>query len=121
MAEIDVSDILTDPDFTDPVTLIDRVSRPNDRGENTIFEVKHETIGSVQPASGRALIRVPEDMRVENMSSFWIKGIIVATAPGKYSSILVFQGRRYEVQHVFDWSNFGEGFTEGICVAEKVA
>lgn len=121
MAQVDVSDILSDPDFTDKVTLITRIPRVSAKGENELFEEPVETVGSVQPASGRALIRVPENLRVANMSSFWVRGIIIAAAPGKYSSILVFQGRRYEVQHVFDWSNWGEGYTEGICVAERVA
>lgn len=121
MADLDVTEILFDPEFADELCLIDRVPAVNNLGENILKEVKIDTVGCVQPASGRVIQRLPEDLRVANMSSFWMKARIIATAPGKYSSIIVFRGLRYTVQTVFDWSNFGEGYTEGICVAEVPA
>lgn len=121
MAEIDVTDLMSDPDFVDKVSLVTRTPFINSLGENTLKEVTLETVGCVQPASGRVIQRIPEAMRVANMTSFWIKGTIIASAPGKYSSILVFKGQRYQVQTVFDWSNFGRGYTEGTCVAEVPA
>lgn len=121
MGLVDVTELLTDPDFVDPVTLIDRQPFINSLGENTLRETSLDTVGSVQPASGKAIQRIPEALRVANMSSFWVKATIIASAPGKYSSILVFKGRRFQVQTVFDWSNFGQGYTEGICVAEVPA
>lgn len=121
MAQIDVSEILGDPDFVDDVCLIDRMPTINSRGENVLKEFMVKTVGSVQPATGRVIQRLPEAMRVANVSSFWLKATIVASASGKYSSILVFKNKRYQVQTVFDWSNFGEGYTEGTCVAEVPA
>lgn len=118
MANIDVSFLMSDPDFTSPIILITRTPRVNGLGENSIYESPENTIGSVQPASFRTVQKLPEAMRVANIYSFWIKGTIIATAPGKYSSILVFGGQRYQVQTVADWSNFGLGYTEGTCVAE---
>ncbi len=118
MSQIDVDEILADPDFVDEVCLIDRVPFVNSSGENTLKETALKTIGCVQPAQGKVLLRLPQDLRVANVSSFWLKAEIIASAPGKYSSILVFKGKRYQVQTVFDWSNFGEGYTEGTCVAE---
>lgn len=121
MSNIDVTQILYDPDFVDEICLVTRVPTVDNFGKNTIKESSVKTIGCVQPASGRVINRLPENLRVANMSSFWFKGVIVATAPGLYSSILVFRGLRYQVQTVFDWTNYGEGFTEGICVAEVPA
>lgn len=121
MARIDVTELLTDPDFVGPLQLIDRRPRVNSRGENLLEEKTINSIGSVQPASGRALQRLPEALRLANVSSFWFKGTIVASAPGKYSSILVFQGQRYQVQTVLDWTNWGAGWCEGTCVAEVPA
>lgn len=120
-AQIQVSEMLHDPDFVDPIVLINRKPRVNNSGENTLTEVSIKSYGAVQPISGRDVLRIPEALRVANMSSFWFKGVIVATAPGKYSSLLVFKGLRYEVQHVYDWSNYGPGYTEGVCVAEVPA
>lgn len=121
MARIDVTELLTDPDFVDAIELIDRRPAVNSFGENTLAETCLKSIGSVQPASGRAINRLPEALRVANISSFWFKGTIVASAPGKYSSILVFKGQRYQVQTVMDWSNWGAGWCEGTCVAEVPA
>ena len=121
MGQIDVTELLGDPDFVDEVELITRTPFINSLGENELKEVVCQTVGSVQPASGRVLQRIPEALRVANMSSFWLKGTITASSPGKYSSILVFRGKRYQVQTVFDWTNFGEGYCEGTCVAEVPA
>ncbi len=121
MSRIDVTELLTDPDFVGPIQLIDRRPRVNSRGENLLEEKTIRSIGSVQPASGKALQRLPEALRLANVSSFWFKGAIVASAPGKYSSILVFGGQRYQVQSVLDWTNWGAGWCEGTCVAEVPA
>lgn len=118
MANIDVTNLMSDPDFVDKIQVLSRVAKVNNLGGNLVTESCLETVGSVQPATGRALSRLPEALRQENMSSFWYKGQIVASDPGKYPSILVFKGRRFQVKNVFDWSNFGQGYTEGLCVAE---
>lgn len=118
MAQINVTELLSDPDFVDNIQLIDRKPTINSLGENLLQEFLVDTVGSVQPASGRVINRLPEALRVANLSSFWFKGKIVASEPGKYSSVLVFKGTRYNVQTVMDWSNWGEGWSEGTCVAE---
>lgn len=118
MAQIDTSELLYDPDFVDEITLVTRTTSVNSRGENIVNEVKCKSIGSVQPASGRKLERLPEALRLANVSSFWFKGKIIASEPGRYSSILEFKGTRYQVQSVQDWTNWGEGWTEGLCIAE---
>ncbi|MDH4163323.1 MAG: hypothetical protein OEW15_11640 [Nitrospirota bacterium] len=121
MAKIDVSELLLDPDFVDRMTVVTRTPVVNSKGENVITDVPLETVGSVQPASGRTIQKLPEAMRVANISSFWFKGKIIASEPGKYSSIIVFKGLRYQVQTVFDWSNWGAGWSEGTCIAEVPA
>lgn len=121
MALLDVDELMTDPDLVDEVTQIKRVSRADNFGQNVITEVCIQTVGSIQPASGAVLQRLPDFLRNSSVKSFWLKGIITATSPGKYTDILVSNGQRYQVQHIFDWSNWGEGFTEGVCVDEVPA
>lgn len=118
MANIDVSELMSDPDFVDPIQVITRFPYVDGLGQNHISENILDSIGCVQPANFKTVQKLPEALRVANVSSFWFKGEIVATASGKYPSILVFRGIRYQVQTVADWSNFGEGYTEGTCVAE---
>lgn len=118
MAQIDVTDLLHDPDFVDQMQLVTRVPTVNVRGENVIAETIQNSIGSIQPASGKDLQRLPEALRLLDISIFWFQGTIVATAPGKYSSILIFKGKRYQVQNVLDWGNWGQGWTQGTCIGE---
>ncbi len=121
MARVDVSELLHDPDFVDNIQLVKRSSAVDSHGENKITEVIVNSVGSVQPASGRAVQRLPDELRVANVSSFWYQGEIPTSEPGKYTSVLCFKGRRYAVQMVFDWTNFGAGWCEGLCVAEVPA
>lgn len=121
MAQVDVSDLLHDPDFVDEIQLVDRKSSANLLGENVLQEVCIKSVGSVQPASGKAINRLPEALRVANLMSFWFQGVITAAAPGKYTAQLVFKGQRFQVQTVMDWSSWGAGWCEGTCVAQEIA
>jgi len=121
MAQVDVSELLHDPDFVDAMAVVTRFPSVDLRGQLSLREETVNAVGSVQPASGKTIQRLPEEFRVANVSSFWFQGNIIATAPGKYSSIIVFKGRRYTVQTVFDWTNWGAGWCEGTCVAEVPA
>ncbi len=122
MADIDVTELMTDPDFVDDITHIGRGAAVNSKGESIVSDdCGVQTVGCVQPASGQVLLRIPEALRLMNVKSFWIKGEIVTCEPGQYPDVLVFKGKRYSVQQVFDWSNFGEGYSEGVCIAERPA
>lgn len=121
MSQIDVTELLSDPDFVDDVTLINRATVVNTKGENVLTEDPVKTVGSVQPASGKTINRLPEAMRVANVMSFWIQGKIVTSRPGEYSAIIVFRGQRFTVQTVLDWTQAGAGWCEGTCVVEVPA
>jgi hypothetical protein len=119
MALIDVAELMTDPDFVDQMSIIHRAPTVNDLGENELVEKCVYTVGSVQPTSGKTIQRLPEALRAANVKSFWIKGNIISSGDCKYPDILVFKNSRYQVQMVFDWTNWGQGWTEGVCVMEK--
>lgn len=121
MAQIDVTELFTDPDFVDEMKMITRVAAVNSLGENFIKETSFNTVGSVQPTDGKNLERIPEALRNENVSSFWVKGEIRTTDGCVYPSILVFKGKRFQVKHVFDWTSWGAGWSEGLCVGEKLS
>lgn len=122
MARIDVSQLLNDPDFVDNIVLINRQPSVNVFGENRArADERINTVGSVQPADYQTVMKLPEAMRVANVYSFWMRGQIVASEPGKYSSLIVYRGKTFQVQTVADWSNYGEGYTEGTCIAQVPA
>jgi len=121
MAQIDVTELLTDPDFVDEMQVITRYPYVNSLGENSIKEVNSYSVGSVQPADYKTLKRLSDALQDEDIYSFWFKGPIVTTETGKYSSIILFKNKRFQVKQVADWSNWGAGWVEGICVAERPA
>lgn len=120
MAQLDVSELMTDPDFADDIQVISRSPAVNSLGENFIREVVRSSVGSVQPADYKTIKRLPEALQNENVMSFWVRGEqIQTTADCQYPSILVFKAHRFQVMKVEDWSHWGAGYCEGICVAEK--
>lgn len=118
MAQIDITELLTDPDFVDAMTVITRYPQVSSLGENFIKESEVDSFGSVQPADYKTVQKLPEAMRTEELYSFWFKGQIVTSDQCKYPSIIVFKNLRYQVRQVADWSNWGQGWVEGICVQE---
>lgn len=119
MANIDITELLSDPDFVDQVVLVHRTPVVNALGENVLTSTRVGTIGSVQPASGKTLARLPDALRSQNVSSFWIKAEIVSDGNCKYPDVIEFRGRIYAVQNVLDYLNWGQGWTEGTCIVQK--
>lgn len=121
MAQIDVSDLLLDPDFVDPIQVIRRSTTVNQYGENILVETPINTFGSVQPANFKEIQRLAESLRTHDVRSFYLKLEIVQDASTAYPDILVFNGKRYQVQTAAPWLNFGAGWNQGVCVAENPA
>lgn len=118
MADLDVSDLLLDPVFVDPIILIQRTTSLNAFGENIVTESSINTVGSVQPASNKQIQRLPESLRTADIRSFFVKAEIKVDGSGVYPDIIVFQGARFEVQTAAPWLNFGRGWNEGVCVRQ---
>lgn len=121
MAEIDVSDVLLDPDFIDRLTLIHRTESVNSFGKNVLVESSVDTVGSVQPASGKDIKRLPEGLQSSDLRAFYIKAEITTDGAGKYPDIIVFNSKRFIVQLCEPWLNFGQGWNKAICVREDVS
>ena len=122
MANIDVSELLLDPDFVNSLQLIHRTATISSLGKNVITEqAAITTVGSVQPASQKDIMRMPEAMRLKDVRAFWIKAEILTDGSSQYPDIIVFGGKRFQVFAVEPWNNNGAGWNKGICVAEEMA
>lgn len=121
MGLIDTTDLLVDPEFVDSLSLTHRTPTVNEAGENILTSSTVATIGSVQPISGKALQRIPQALRIRDVRSFWIRGQIISDGASQYPDLIVWQGQNYEVQLTYDWTNWGGGWTEGVCVRQVPA
>ncbi len=122
MAKIDVSFLLTDPDFTDQVTRIQRSSTVNEWGEQVITESTSTITAVVQGPSTEILARFPNLAQLSDAISVWYKGQLTAQKAGGYSDVIVWSGKRYQVKEVSeDFASWGEGFTMAICELEPAS
>lgn len=121
MALIDVTDLLTDPDFTDPITIISRTSTVDAHGENQLADTSRAAVAVVEAASGETLKRLPAGAVVSDYITVYTNEHLVADSPGGYADVVQWQGKRYQVQVVTDWTNWGPGWTQADCLIEKVS
>jgi hypothetical protein len=120
MAGIDVSELLSDPDFLDSVSLITRQSTLTG-GRNVLSETITPNVSMVvQPASGSDLKKLPEGVRGSETISVWYKGELSSLRQNGYSDIIVWNTKRYEVMHVEPFGNWGSGYYKGIATLTKV-
>lgn len=117
MARIDVSEIITDPDFQDSVTLIRRTSVVNSTGRNVLAESSSTVKMIVQPAKPDDLKRLPDSVRRQDAINVWYRGTLSSDASGVYPDIVVWNSKRFQVytsDPFGNWAN-GTGYTEAIC------
>lgn len=115
MPLLDVSELLSDPDFADDITVIRSGRTMGTDGRVVDTPGTYYTYGNVQPTSGASLQQLPEAERVGSfitvVTPFRLLVLTDSTAPDQ----VIWQDRNYRVKHVNDWSVYGNGFTEAIC------
>lgn len=121
MAEIDVSDLLTDPDFVDTFDVIRRKETvvPGGRPtfDTTIFK---DVVGSVQPASGRMLRQLPDAARVEGAIEVYTTFELAEQTKTTTADGLIWAGQQYIVTRLDPWQNFGNGYTHAVCTLQRL-
>lgn len=123
MALIDVSELLSDPDFADSATLITRGVTVNEFGESVMSEEVPEAVTVVVAGNGgeESLSKLPEAVRLVDVISVYYAGLLSAERPGGYSDVIEWNGVRYQVRYVDNYMNFGRGFCRALCVRETVS
>lgn len=120
MALIDVSELLTDPDFCDELVRVRRIVAVNEYGRAAITETSDTIVGSVQPGAADALERGedmsrPVDWRVVYTLSELVEQQQV---DGGYADAIVWQGKRYQVKSCDHFNNYGLGYYKALCLSE---
>lgn len=119
MAWIDVSDLLADPDFVDSLQIERRTTTVNNYGETTLAVASTiTTVGSVQPASAKQVLKLPEALRTADVRAFYIRTEIVQDASSSYPDVIIYGTNRYQIQSAAPWGNYGSGWYEGLCVRQ---
>lgn len=121
MALIDVSELLSDPDFVDLISVIRTSYTMSGDGLSVRTEaVVSGLLGSVQPASGDTLTLVPEESRVDGMMEVWTTYPLRQAGEGIEADRILWKGKRLLVTKLDDFGNYGAGYNHAVCTVEGV-
>lgn len=122
MADIDVTELLTDPDFADQYGIIVRSATISAKGRNELTEQPLVTVtGVVQDADQETLNKYPDLATLSNVIAVWYKGRLNCESVDGYSDVILWKGKRYEAAVIDeDWMNYGAGWTKALCTLQKV-
>jgi hypothetical protein len=115
MPLLDVSDVLLDPDFFDTLVCTRNVQTVGDDGMATNTSTDTPFIGVVTSDSGDILTRMETGSRVKGSILVCTKFRLVESAPGIDADIVTWDGSRYTVTTVNNYSRYGAGFVEAYC------
>lgn len=114
MANLDVSFLVEDADFADAFKVFKRSESVNEWGELVIDEVEKAAFGTCQAATPELLNILPQGANLSDYVKVFIK---MQLAP---RDVIEWRGRRYAVETVENWGNYGAGFYTAICKLESV-
>lgn len=123
MAQLDVSEVIDDPDFADPIVIVRRRQTVDHHGRASVRETRVNAIGVIIQASGETLMREPEGASIRAGVGIDVyTKTAVAPANGRYDADEIeWQSQRYTVESVKDWSNFGVGFYVASCTLKAIS
>jgi hypothetical protein len=126
MPDLDVTDLLCDPDLTDRFTVLRRTQGNGPNGVNVVTVVgTHCVRGYVGPAGNNALERLPDfqfmSKTVEVKTTFKLRGPAESRGTSYAPDLVAWpitNGDTFVVADVQDWSRFGAGFVSAVCISQ---
>lgn len=121
MPDLDVTDILSDPDFCETLTIKRRAQTvgTNGRASTTTTTISPPPVGVVQPVSDQPLVRGPDQQNLPRLlevhTPFRLRSASRSGGVTYQPDILVWNGDDYIVNKVQDWSRYGAGWVQADC------
>ena len=115
MANLDVSDILDDPDFLTGVQLKQRVRTIGDDGRSTVVETVTDIFAVVTQGSLAPLTRSSDFELARKNIVVHSRTRLRGPQAGYEPDIVVWKGLEFVVTKSYDWSDFGQGYTAAEC------
>lgn len=115
MPNLDVSDVLLDPDLADRFTVKRRPAGTNAHGRvETTPEIIPRVLGVVTAASPTDLERLDDNQRMGRNLSVVTKFRLRGPATGYQPDIVLWYGNDYVVKDVQPYPQYGAGFIQAI-------
>lgn len=115
MADIDVSEVLFDPDLADMFDVVRKEETVNEQGRSTIKERRYQDIvGVITAQSPAELLRRDDGQMMPR--KYAVVTVFRLQGPGKgyQPDDIWLDGQRFTVTEVLPYSRFGSGFVEAI-------
>jgi galactose-6-phosphate isomerase len=121
MAQLDVSEILLDPDFTDSLVCARNTQTVDDDGIATDATVSTPFVGVVTNDLGDILKRFPEGSYVTGSIMVHSRFPLTAGRDGIDADRVQWKGDMYTVFNIANWTTYGAGFTAALCTPVKLS
>ncbi len=115
MARVDVSEVINDPDFTEPAWHIVRMEQVDDTGYNRLTETRTPILVIPTSGDGDVSIKRPQGRSVFSTVRFYTEADLKPGEADRAPDEVEWRGNRYEVPSRSDWSTWGRGFTSAAC------
>lgn len=112
MPLLDVSDVLTDPDFADTFTVYRQAVTVGNDGFSVRTETTFSAVGVVTPDMWSTLQRAPEGSNVSEIITVITQFRLTSSVDGYDADEIAWNGKRYVVIAVGDCTRYGAGFVE---------
>lgn len=121
MADIDVSEILNDPDFADAVSVIRRSQTVDEHGRAVnSSKVIEGVMMNISPTGRNDVERLDDSQKnlrsIKVVTQFRLQGPTI----GMNADLVSWQGSMYIVAVLDPYTHFGGGFVEGILVSTNI-
>ena len=115
---IDLSRLMTDPDFCEPFVIRRRIGRW-EAGWFIATPEDTTVTGIAEPTSGDDLAQLPDGDRVSGMMTFYTKRPVYLSQDKSQSDEIIWRGKVYKAVQIQDWSRHGfykviASLTEGV-------
>ncbi|MFJ6322264.1 MULTISPECIES: hypothetical protein [unclassified Rhizobium] len=111
MPLLDVTDVLSDPDFADAITVTRMVETVDTHGRGQLTPQQFPNVTAVVTAGqGDVLKYFPEMVNVRGAVLIHTTFRLTSASETTQADIVTWQGRDYQVTELNDWSTFGAGF-----------
>lgn len=121
MALLNVSDQLTDPNFTSAFSVERRTETISTKGRSQIStQVFTGVIGAVTATSPNDLARLEDYQITQRAITIVTKFRLQGEVTGKQPDVINWRGDRYVVKHIDYYPQFGNGFIQADCVSMDI-
>lgn len=118
MAQLDVSEVLFDPDLADTFTVIRQAESINNQGRSVLTPTEYPNIVGVVTATSPAELLRRDDgqmmpRKISVVTVFRLRG----PAPGFQPDQIQIDGVTFTITEILPFSRFGRGFVEALATS----